>query len=99
MVPDGTYTAVLDELEGALARLEVEAEGSGDLYELVVESETLPADGREPGAVMTVEVVDEEVIKAEYRAEETRKRRERARDRFERLSRRATEDEGQDRER
>jgi hypothetical protein len=47
---------------------------------------------------MTVEVVDEEVIEAEYRPEETRQRRERARDRFDRLSRRAEKEEDQDRD-
>jgi hypothetical protein len=93
MIPNGTYTAVLDELEGSLARLELEADDSGDLYELVVESEMLPEGGGDPGAVMTVEIVDEEVIEAEYRSDETQKRRERARDRFDRLSRRAEKDE------
>jgi len=92
MVPDGTYTAVVDEFEGSLARLELEAE-SGDLYELVVESDTLPEDGRETGAVLAVEVVDDELLEAEYNREETQRRRERARDRFDRLSKRPDEDE------
>lgn len=92
MVSDGTYTAVLDELEGSLARLELEAD-SGDLYELVVESETLPEGGRETGAVLAVKVVDGELVEAEYDREETERRRERARDRFDRLSKRPDESE------
>jgi len=92
MVSDGSYTAVLDELEGSLARLELEAD-SGELYELVVESETLPEGGRETGAVLAVEVVDDELLEAEYDPEETKRRRERVRDRFDRLSKRPDEDE------
>mgnify|MGYP000353094985 CR=1 FL=1 len=92
MVPDGTYTAVVDEFEGSLARLELEAD-SGELYELVVERDTLPEDGRETGAVLAVEVVDDELREAEYNREETQRRRERARDRFDRLSKRPDEDE------
>jgi hypothetical protein len=92
MVPDGTYTAVVDEFEGSLARLELEAE-SGDLYELVVESEVLPDDGRETGAVLAVQVINDELLEAEYNREETQRRRERARDRFDRLSKRPDEDE------
>ena len=91
MVPDGTYTAVVDEFEGLLARLELEAD-SGELYELVVESEVLPDDGRETGAVLVVEVVDDELLEAEYDHEETQRRRENARDRFDRLSKRPDED-------
>jgi hypothetical protein len=92
MVPDGTYTAVVDEFEGSLARLELEAD-SGELYELVVERDTLPEDGRETGAVLAVEVVDDELRETEYNREETQRRRERARDRFDRLSKRPDEDE------
>ena len=92
MVPDGTYTAVVDEFEGSLARLELEAE-SGDLYELVVESEVLPDDGRETGAVLAIQVVDDEVLEAEHDPEETKRRRESARDRFDRLSNRPDETE------
>ena len=92
MVPDGTYTAVVDEFEGSLARLELEAD-SGDLYELVVESEVLPDDGRETGAVLAVQVVDDELREAEYDREETQRRRESARDRFDRLSNRPDETE------
>lgn len=92
MVSDGTYTAVVDEFEGSLARLELEAD-SGELYELVVESEVLPDDGRETGAVLAVEVVDGELLEAEYDPEETERRRERARDRFDRLSNRPDETE------
>ena len=92
MVSDGTYTAVVDEFEGSLARLELEAD-SGELYELVVESDTLPEDGRETGAVLAVEVVDDDLLEAEHDPEETKRRRESARDRFDRLSNRPDETE------
>ena len=45
MVSDGIYTAAVDEFEGLLARLELEAE-SGELYELVVERDTLSEEDR-----------------------------------------------------
>lgn len=95
MVPDGTYTAVIDEFEGSLARLELESEASGDLYELVVEREELPEESRESGAVLAVEVRDGELVEAKYDPEETRRRRERARDRFDRLSRRPDEEDNE----
>ena len=92
MIPDGTYTAVIDEFEESLARLELEAEASGDLYELVVKRDELPEAGRESGAVLAVEVRDGELVEAEYDPDETQQRRERARDRFDRLSRRPDEE-------
>jgi hypothetical protein len=45
------------------------------------------------GAVLAVQVVDDEPLKAEYDPEETKRRRERARDRFDRLSKRPDETE------
>ncbi|CCQ36802.1 DUF3006 family protein [Natronomonas moolapensis 8.8.11] len=92
MIPDSSYTAVIDEFEGSLARLKL-ADDSGDLYELVVETEALPEDGRETGAVLAVEVLDEALVEAAYDSEETKRRRESARERFDRLSKRPDEDE------
>jgi hypothetical protein len=58
------------------------------LYELVVEGVELPDAGKEPGAVFSVEVVDEMLVKVEYEPEETNRRQQQAQDRFDRLSER-----------
>jgi hypothetical protein len=42
---------------------------------------------------LAVQVVDDELLEAEYDSEETKRRRERARDRFDRLSNRPDETE------
>jgi hypothetical protein len=92
MIPDGTYSAVVDEIDASLARLELQA-ADDELYELVVAVAELPDAGRETGAVLTVEVVDENLVEAEYEPGETTRRRERAQDRFDRLSKRPSDDE------
>jgi hypothetical protein len=91
MIPDSTYTAVVDESEGSLLRLELEADLS-EFDELVVGSEALPKKGRETRVVLTVEDVDEALVAAEYDPDETQRRRERAKNRFDRLSERPDED-------
>lgn len=96
MIPDGTYTAVVDEFEESAARLELQPQppdDDGTLYELVVDRSQLPADGRAVGAVLEVAVVDEEPVSMAYDPDETQRRRETARERFDRLSRRPSEDE------
>jgi hypothetical protein len=91
MIPDSTYTAVVDESEGSLLRLELEADLS-EFDELVVGSEALPKKGRETRVVLTVEDVDEALVAAEDDPDETQRRRERAKNRFDRLSERPDED-------
>lgn len=94
MIPDGTYTAVVDEIEDEMVRLELESlEADTDLYELVVERTKLPELGREPDAILTVEILDGELIDAEYDPQKTNRRRTEANDRFEQLSRRPPNDE------
>lgn len=94
MIPDGTYTAVVDEIEDEMVRLELESQAADtDLYELVVERTQLPEPGREVDAIHTVEIVDEELIDAEYDPQETKRRRTDANERFEQLSRRPPNDE------
>jgi len=90
MIPDGTYTAVVDEIEESLVRLEVEG-SDGELHELVIDVDELPAAGREPGSVLTIEY-DDEVVNAEYDPEATERRPEAAQDRFDRLSRRPNDE-------
>jgi hypothetical protein len=91
MIPDGTYTAVVDEIEDSLARLELE-DADEELYELVLDVAELPAAGREPGSILTIKYVDGEVTDAEYDPEATERRSEAAQDRFDRLSRRPNKD-------
>lgn len=91
MIPDGTYTAVVDETEDSLVRLELEGT-DGELDELVLELTELPAAAQTPGAVLTIECVNEEVTDAEYNPDATERRSEAARDRFDRLSRRPDDD-------
>jgi hypothetical protein len=87
MIPDGNYTAVVDEIEGPSVRLELQATDD-ELYELVIESAELPDAGKEAGAVLSVEIVDEMLVEAEYEPEETNRRQQQAQDRFDRLSER-----------
>jgi predicted AlkP superfamily phosphohydrolase/phosphomutase len=86
MIPDGEYTAVVDEVEESLARLELG--GDGEWYDLVVGTEELPDEARQADAVLTVTVTDDTLVDAVYRPDETAQRREKAQDRFDRLSRR-----------
>ena len=86
MIPDGKYTAVVDRLEETLAVLEVTADD--ELYELVVDEETLPVDGRHSDAVLEITVRDGDVVAVVHDAEATDERQERAQDRFDNLSKR-----------
>lgn len=97
MIPDGPYTAVVDEIEAGTARLELEAP-DGELYDLYVEVESLPADGRHDSAVLDVVVENETLTDAEYDEAETERRRESMRDRFERLSQRPPDNDTDDTE-
>lgn len=87
---DGSYTAVLDRFEvdaddRRLAVLVVEADGEA-AGELVVPADDLPADARHEDAVLAVDVADGDLAAATYRPDETDRRREDARSRFDRLS-------------
>jgi hypothetical protein len=86
MIPDGEYTAVVDRLEDTLAVLEVTADD--ELYELVVDEETLPADGRHSDATLHVTVRDGDMVAATDDAEQTNDRQNRAQNRFDHLSKR-----------
>jgi hypothetical protein len=94
MIPDGTYTAVVDEFEESTARLELQSvDDEGNLYELILEKSRLPAEGREIGSVLTVKIVDGEPAEMAFDPNETQRRREDVRTRFHRLSQRPSEDE------
>lgn len=81
-----TYTAVLDRFEGELAVLVVEL--GDDLDELVVDADELPEEARRQDAVVDVTFEDGDAVDITYRAEETERRAESARERFQRLARR-----------
>lgn len=91
MIPDGTYTAVLDRIEDGLAALEISTDD--ERYELLVAPEELPPEGRHADAVLSVCIEDETVTAATYDPEETERRGEAAQDRFDRLSRRPPDSE------
>lgn len=95
-----TVTAVLDRIvDGEHAVLLVEGEDrDGVVDELTVDVERLPADGRHEGAVFDVALEDGEFSDAEYRPERTRRRRESAQDRFDRLSERLPDEGSADEE-
>jgi hypothetical protein len=91
MIPDGSYRAVLDRVEGDLAVLEVA--GHDGPVELTVEHARLPEPGRSADSVFAVTVRDGDVRTATYDAGGTAARATDARERFDRLSERPPRDE------
>lgn len=88
-----THTAVLDRIvDGENAVLLLEADGDV-IDERIVDVETLPEDGRHEGAVFDVTVDEDTLLEASYREAAERERRESARERFDRLSERLSDDE------
>ena len=81
------YTAVLDRFEGEEAVLLLERDGE-TIADLVVPREDLPRRARTQDAVLNVVVEDGELVRARYLSWETRRRRNSAQSRFDRLSRR-----------
>jgi major membrane immunogen (membrane-anchored lipoprotein) len=86
MIPDGTYTAVVDRFEDELAVLEVS--GENERYEHALDRTDLPEDARHADAVLVVDIQDGNVVAARYEAEETDTRADDAQSRFDRLSKR-----------
>lgn len=93
MIPDGTYTAVVDRIEDGHAILEVD--GDDERYELVVDPATLPENGRRQNAVLHVDLVDESIVECEFDASATESRQSSAQDRFDRLSSRPPNDDNE----
>ncbi|WP_265108180.1 DUF3006 family protein [Halosolutus halophilus] len=86
------YTATLDRIvDETTAVLLFEDEGTV-VDERAVDVERLPPDGRHDGAVFDVELVDGSLRDVAYRPDEERDRRERIRERFDRLSERPSDD-------
>lgn len=91
---DGTYTGVLDRVvDGETAVFLLEADGEV-CEEVTMPVEDVPPDVRDAGegAVCAVTLADGAVEDLTFRADETRDRLERNRDRFDRLSTRLGED-------
>jgi hypothetical protein len=90
MIPDGTYTAVLDRFEDDLAVFVLEDDGEA-VHEVVLERASLPEAGRTADAVFRLVIEDETVTGATYDADETDERAARTGRRFRRLSRRLSD--------
>ena len=91
---DGTYTAILDRIvDGETAVLLLEADGAV-IDQFDVEPGRLPDDGQHEGAVFEVRIDEGSLVDAIYRPDETEDRLEAARERFDRLSTRLGDEEG-----
>ncbi|WP_331235742.1 DUF3006 domain-containing protein [Natronorarus salvus] len=86
MIDDGEYTAVVDRIEEGLAVVIVESEGE-PIEEFHLGPEELP-EGVSGGAVCQITVCDDAIEAIEPDRTATDERRESARSRFDRLSRR-----------
>lgn len=84
---EGRYTAVVDRIvDGEMAVLLLEDDDEV-IEQFDVSTERLPAECDE-GSIVSVVVADDELIEMTLRPEETRKRRERIREKFNRLAKR-----------
>lgn len=90
-LPDGEYTAVVDNVEDGLATVFFEADGE-DVGDAILDATVLPEEARHADAILSVTVRDGALVHADYRPERTESRREAAQDRFDRLSRRPPSD-------
>lgn len=88
---DGTYTATVDRVvDDTTAVLLLEEDGDV-AAQLDVPAETLPDEARTEGGVLSVTVEDGTLVDATARPDETRRRRESARERLARLSERLSD--------
>lgn len=90
-IPDGTYPAVVDRIEDGLAAVLVEGDDD-PLGELLVDPADLPEAARHADAVLRIEIRAGEMTDVTYRPDETEQRADRVQSRFDRLSRRPSED-------
>lgn len=86
-----SYTGVIDRIEDGIVVMLLEA-GGETRDQLEVDPVAVPEAGRHEGAVFEVKVSGEDLEEIEYRPETERERRERAQDRFDRLSKRLDEE-------
>ena len=91
-LPDGEYTAVVDNVEDGLATVFFERDGE-EVGNAVLEASQLPSDGRHADAILSVTLSGGQIESSSYDAEETTSRSEAAQDRFDRLSSRPPSEE------
>jgi hypothetical protein len=90
-LPDGTYTAVIDNVEDGYATVFFERDGD-EVGNAVIAAGQFPGDAQHADAVLTVTLSEGEIEEATYKSEETTERSSAAQDRFDRLSRRPPSD-------
>ena len=90
MLPDGTYTAVIDRIEDGIATLEVDAEDG--LFALEIETAELPSEARTADAVLEITVADSTLADVTHEPDETADRASEAQRRFDRVSKRPPRD-------
>jgi len=90
MLPDGTYTAIVDRIEDGIATLEVRSEDG--LTALEAEATELPAEARTADAVLEITVADSALADLTHDPDETADRASEAQSRFDRLSKRPPRD-------
>lgn len=82
---DGSYTAVVDSVEDGFATVFIEQDGE-EVGNAVIDSTALPTDARHSNAILSVTVLDGDLVEFEYDPDRTQSREEHAQDRFDRLS-------------
>ncbi|EMA20852.1 DUF3006 domain-containing protein [Haloarcula argentinensis] len=90
MLPDGTYTAIVDRIEDGIATLEVRTEDG--LSALDIAAAELPANARTADVVLEITVADSALADVSPEPEETADRASEAQRRFDRLSKRPPQD-------
>jgi hypothetical protein len=90
MLPDGTYTAIVDRIEDGIATLEVDAEDGLSAFEIEVVE--LPAEARTADAVLEITVADSTLADVSHEPDETANRASEAQRRFDRVSKRPPRD-------
>lgn len=89
---NGTYVAVIDRIvDGKSAVLLVEEDGV-PIEQVTLDVSEIPEDGRHDGALFDVTVEDDEVIDIDHRPEAEAARRNRLAEKFDRLSKRLSEE-------
>ena len=90
MLPDGTYTAIVDRIEDGIATLEVDAEDG--LAAIEIEVAELPSEARTADAVLDITVADSTLADVTHEPDETADRASEAQRRFDRISKRSPRD-------
>lgn len=91
-LPDGEYTAVVDNIEDGLATVFFERDGE-EVGNAVLEASQLPSDGQHADAILSVVLNGGHIESASYKPEQTESRAKAAQDRFDQLSKRPPPDE------